>query len=57
MTAIHAREYSISRNGTWDIGDTGRIAANGSPIVVADKARDLYSSDDFGRLGHAGLPD
>ncbi|HEX4229479.1 MAG TPA: hypothetical protein VHZ07_12480 [Bryobacteraceae bacterium] len=31
------------------ISDTGCIAANGSSIAVADKAGNLYGSDDFGR--------
>ena len=31
------------------IADTGCIATNGSSIAVADKAGNLYSSDDFGR--------
>jgi hypothetical protein len=35
----------------WTEGkvDTGCIAANGSSIVVADRAGNLYGSDDFGR--------
>ncbi len=31
------------------IADTGCIAANGSSIAVADRAGNLYGSDDFGR--------
>ena len=31
------------------IADTGCIAANGSSIAVADRAGNLYASDDFGR--------
>jgi hypothetical protein len=31
------------------IADTGCIAANGSSIAVADRAGNLYSSDDFGQ--------
>ena len=36
---------------TWinGIADTGCIAANGSSIAVADRAGNLYGSDDFGR--------
>jgi hypothetical protein len=36
---------------TWTEGivDTGCIAANGSSIAVADRAGNLYDSDDFGR--------
>jgi photosystem II stability/assembly factor-like uncharacterized protein len=34
---------------TEGIVDTGCIAANGSSIVVADRAGNLYGSDDFGR--------
>lgn len=41
------------------IVDTGCIAANGSSIAVADKAGNLYGSEDFGRTWSsriAGLP-
>lgn len=34
---------------TEGIADTGCIAANGSSIAVADRAGNLYGSDDFGR--------
>jgi len=45
----------------WTEGkaDTGCIAANGSFIAVADRAGNLYGSDDFGRTwscNSAGLP-
>lgn len=39
--------------------DTGCIAANGSSVAVADRAGNLYSSDDFGRAWSCrstGLP-
>ncbi len=35
---------------TEGIVDTGCIAASGSSIAVADKAGNLYASDDFGRV-------
>ncbi len=41
------------------IADTGCIAANGSSIAVADRAGNLYDSDDFGRAWSrrsTGLP-
>lgn len=41
------------------IADTGCIAANGSSIAVADRAGNLYGSDDFGRAWSCrstGLP-
>lgn len=41
------------------VADTGCIAANGSSIAIADKAGNLYVSDDFGRawsLWSAKLP-
>lgn len=41
------------------IVDTGCIAANGSPIAVADRAGNLYGSDDFARTWSSrrtGLP-
>jgi hypothetical protein len=44
---------------TEGIVDTGCIAANGSSIVVADRAGNLYGSDDFGRTWSCrstGLP-
>jgi hypothetical protein len=47
------------RMWTEGIVDTGCIAANGSSVVVADKAGNLYGSDDFGRawsLRSTGLP-
>jgi hypothetical protein len=34
---------------TEGIIDTGCVAANGSSIAVADRAGNLYGSDDFGR--------
>jgi hypothetical protein len=45
----------------WTEGkvDTGCIAANGSSIAVADRAGNLYGSDDFGRAWSSrstGLP-
>jgi photosystem II stability/assembly factor-like uncharacterized protein len=44
---------------TEGIVDTGCIAANGSSLAVADRAGNLYGSDDFGRAWScrfAGLP-
>jgi hypothetical protein len=44
---------------TEGIVDTGCIAANGSSIAVADRAGNLYGSDDFGRAWSCrstGLP-
>jgi hypothetical protein len=44
---------------TQGIVDTGCIAANGSSIAVADRAGNLYGSDDFGRAWSSrcnGLP-
>jgi hypothetical protein len=41
------------------IADTDCIAANGSSIAVADRAGNLYGSDDFGRAWSCrstGLP-
>jgi hypothetical protein len=38
---------------TEGIVDTGCIAANGSSIAVADRAGNLYDSDDFGRAWSA----
>ncbi len=41
------------------IADTGCIAANGSRIAIADRAGNLYGSEDFGRSwsrGSSGLP-
>jgi hypothetical protein len=45
----------------WTVGivDTGCIAVNGSSVAVADRAGNLYGSDDFGRawtLRSTGLP-
>ncbi|MFZ0305020.1 MAG: hypothetical protein WAL75_20180 [Terracidiphilus sp.] len=44
---------------TQGIVDTGCIAANGSSIAVADRAGNLYGSDDYGRTWssrYTGLP-